>query len=55
METFIRRMVSVILFIILFFSGLTLIEIICYSIRYFVKGTYFPINPYAFEFLSRMW
>lgn len=55
LETIIRRTISSILFVVLLFSPITIIEIILYTIRFIIKGESFPKNPYSWQFIYRMW
>lgn len=55
MEIVIRRTISLILFVILLFSPIIIIEESMYIIRFMINGNPQPNRPYAFEFLYRMW
>ena len=55
LDLIIRRIISSILFVIILFSPLCLIEVVIYSIRYLINRTSFPNDPYSFQFIKRMW
>lgn len=55
LETIIRRTLSSIIFLILLFSPISLIEVMLYSIRWIITKEPIPDWPYSFQFIKRMW
>ena len=55
LEVILRRSITLVIFIVILFSLIILIELFLYSMRFFLYGINFPKNPYSFEFLKRMW
>jgi hypothetical protein len=55
LEIIIRRLISVVLFVGVLFSPITLLEVIAYSIRWMVNRKTFPKYPYSYEFIKKMW
>ena len=55
LEVIIRKIATLIVFIILMFSPFPIIEIILYSLRYILYNISFPKQPYCFELFSKMW
>ena len=55
LEKYINRIFTIITFLVILCSPFILIEILVYSIRWIVNRKPFPIEPYSFVLLRRMY